>query len=234
MGRTQRPQSKSSSRSAAKQIAKKSKAVKSMSTAHKGQSQSAFISDADARAVVARGLTVSEAVELMAIYHCGIKQLLRMYKCRKTRLHDAIAKARTYIASVTCRKQNAKQAKPRPHPPSEPSKKKDVVVVWIGDYLDVWDPVKTPKEGDVVSVQTIVKNLEHPSASPIAHVRVSEVYDITCIVKRKKVVKTNVVGVLEGALRVYEHDGPVSSYKMWTAGNHVRFYAEHVGSVETE
>lgn len=228
MGRTQsRPQSKSYSRPV-KQIAKKPVHKSLYSKSH---AQNHSISDADARCILARGLTVSEAVELMTIFHCGIKQLLRMYKCRKSRLHNAIAKARAYLSWVACRAQKAKQKKPPPRRP--PSKKKVEVVHWIGDHLDEWVPGSMkPRVDDTVSVETKEKNVGHPAFNPIVPVKVTKVYDTASVVKRKKVAKTNVEGVLKDTLRVYEFNGGLVKIMSWDAGTRVRFYKEHVASVE--
>ena len=117
MGRTQsRSQSKSSS--SRKTIVKTTTVVKA-TTCHDDESR--FIGDYEVRAILARGLTIEIAMQLMNIYNCGIKRLLRIYKCRKTPLDDAVQKAQTYVSRST---KTATQKKPKP-PPAEPQEHSD-------------------------------------------------------------------------------------------------------------
>ena len=222
MGRTQsRSQSKSSS--SRKTIVKTTTVVKA-TTCHDDESR--LIGDCEVRAILARGLTIEIAMQLMNIYNCGIKRLLRIYKCRKTPLDDAVQKAQTYVSRST---KTATQKKPKP-PPKPPKKtNKDGVIHWIGDDLDAWVP-NGPVHGlgFCVQIETKVKNVEYPAASHVVEVQVTNVYDVKSTVKRKVVTTTNVVGVLKTPLRVFEHKGPRSSYKMYNEGQHVYFYMQHV------
>jgi hypothetical protein len=167
------------------------------------------------RAIAARGLTMSAAMELVELYKCSMAQLLTMYKCRKSPLKNPVAGARKWLA------RKPRQSKAAPAPPAEPEVE---VVNWVGSDLVDFYP---PEAAQVGLVATIVPHSFYQEWKVFkARVEITEVYETTLIVDDVAVTKVSVVGKLLGMLQTFHDNGNVA--KVFGPGTIVRFYADHV------
>lgn len=203
--------------------------------------------------IVQRGLIVQEAVELCRLFKCSVAQLLGMYKCRKTRIHNAVDSGRQYVQKrgLPCfhvrgdggvflssvkkqkarkqppRKSSSKKARAKKKPPSNNTAPKDEVVLWIGDALETWIPM-TPDVhvGQTVLVQAL--DASKQAGLPVkTAVKVTDMYEHKVVLGGKGEVamadKWSIIGKLLDPIWV--------DTRLVSKGVSVRFYTEHVQSV---
>ena len=240
MGRTATKSRSSSSsskaRPVARAIAKTSKSNKSGQLATLGQfkgvkGKSLFCSDREARALVARGISVAEAMTLCAIFQCTIAQLLTLYKRSKSMRKGLTAQARGWVKRgfrvggpprVACA---PPPPPPPPPPPSSSGKKKAPHPVFIAPYLrSLASPCTDVREGDHVAIETDRTSKIHTYIAKISSIYESLEYlpaQVYKIPKGEKVRKTSVVATLQDS---FSYGKNVKIAK----GRRVRFYLENV------
>ena len=91
----------------------------------------------------ARGLGVSDAVQIAKLYKCTMEELLSMYKCRKSMIQQPIAKAKLWL-----RRHRSGETDETDEEDTRPA----LVYYDISSYLETWVPYTGFSKWNVVLV----------------------------------------------------------------------------------
>jgi len=199
-----------------------------------------YISDSQARRLLARGLTPSVALDLIKILGCTIEELIAMYKCRKGLCTNAVLTAKRYMAKKA-KKQVAPPPKKKPTSSGgknkrPPKKVDDEVIYWIGDYCAVNNSAgmhAVVSDGQKVMVSNLADLAPNKEAMDAA-VEVRDVYETRVAVGAvTDAVKYSVVGKLLTPFDAYyvPEGGGMPLLRTFHPGCKVRFYTHHVMAI---